>query len=252
MGGVRALLRGLRGALAGRSTRRLAPREAYRLWSETYDHEPDNVVLAVEQQLFAAMVSGTSLDGKVVVDIGCGTGRHWGLIRSRAPRVLHGVDTSPEMLARLRARFPDAVLHLRAAQSLDELFDGTVDVVTSSLMLGHASGVADELREWARALKVGGDIVLTDFHPDAIRRGMRATFTHRGTTFEIEHEAYSLEALSSLFRSIDLEVLRFEERRLDEASRPSFARQNYLPAYRRFYGTPLVLGYHLRKVGRPR
>jgi ubiquinone/menaquinone biosynthesis C-methylase UbiE len=225
---VGALYRRLRALLRPRrAVPRLTPREAYRLWSETYDLQPDNVVLALEDDLFAALAGPAPVEGGVVVDVGCGTGRHWAALLSRGPRLLQGVDSSPEMLARLRARYPGATLHLRAGARLDALADASADVVVSTLMLGHVRAFADELREWTRILRTGGEIVMTDFHPAASLAGQKRTVRHGERTFEVEHHVHTVDALRSLLPRLDLQELSFGERI--------------------FAGTPVVVGFRLRK-----
>jgi len=78
-----------------RPARRVAPLKGYDLWAPTYDAQPDNVVLALESPLFAQLLADVRIEAGVVVDIGCGTGRHWPEILSRGPAKLIGVDPSP-------------------------------------------------------------------------------------------------------------------------------------------------------------
>jgi SAM-dependent methyltransferase len=246
---AKALWQSLRGALVPQGrVHRLAPRDAYRLWSESYDAQPDNVILALERELFGELLSGVSLTDKAVVDIGCGTGRHWRELFAGHPRMLHGVDSSPEMLERLRTRYPDAELHLRVGPRLDWFRNGTVDVLVSTLMLGHERDVEGELREWGRLLPHGGEIIVTDFHPDAFRAGMTRTFVHRGVTFEVEHHLHTPSTLRSLFQALHLEVVSFRERTLDSTVRAYFERKSSMKAFRKGFGTPLVLGFHLRRT----
>ncbi len=225
---TKALVRRLRLLLPFRRERPLPPREAYRLWSETYESQPGNPVLALEQEIWASLLSREAIAGKVVIDIGVGTGRHWSELVSYGPRELHGVDISPDMLGRLRARFPDAALHERTGTRLDAFSDASVDRIVSSLMLGHVRDVEGELREWTRLLRADGEIVYTDFHPDALQAGAKRTFEHHGATFEVESHHHAVAKLRSLFHALRLEITGFEER--------SYA------------NTPLVLGFRLRKV----
>ena len=61
-----------RGAL-----RLVPPAEGYNQWAPTYDTQPDNAVLALESRLFSELLARIPIEGKIVADIGCGTGRHW-------------------------------------------------------------------------------------------------------------------------------------------------------------------------------
>jgi ubiquinone/menaquinone biosynthesis C-methylase UbiE len=230
---TRALWVRLRTALGLRRLRVLSPKEAYRLWSRTYDAQPDNAVIALEQEIFRELLSDdmTTLADKVVLDVGCGTGRHWQRLLACQPRLLQGVDISNEMLARLRVRHPGAAVHLRTGPDLDGFRDASVDVVVSSLMLGYVREVDHELREWTRVLRTGGEVIVTDFHPDALRAGAKRTFTQRGATFEIQNYTHTVERLRELFHSLDLQVVGFGERQ--------------------FNGVPVVLGFRLRRAQQP-
>ncbi len=244
-----ALLKGLRAALRARPPVQLGARAAYRLWAETYDAEADNVILALEEAIFRDLLGGIDLAGKDVIDVGCGTGRHWADLAAGRPAHLAGVDSSPEMLARLRARHPGATLHERPGDDLAFLADAGADVLVSTLMLGHVRDVENELREWCRVLRAGAHVLLTDFHPAAYASGMKRTFSHRGTTIEVEHRLRTVDALRALFASRRLEVVRFAEKALDSTVRGMFERRGRPDAFHRGFGTPLVLGFHLRLSG---
>jgi ubiquinone/menaquinone biosynthesis C-methylase UbiE len=244
-----SLLRSLRAALR-RKPLRLAPREAYRLWAETYDAESDNAVLALEHGIFRDLLGDIPLAGRSVVDVGCGTGRHWGELMAPGPARLQGVDSSPEMLARLRSRHPEAALHVRPGEDLEVLEDASVDVLVSTLMLGHVRDADRELREWVRVLRgPGAQILLTDFHPAAHESGMKRTFSHRGETLEVEHRHVTIAALRALFASNGLEVVRCVERALDASVEGLFERRGRPDVLRHRFGTPLVIGFHLRLAG---
>jgi ubiquinone/menaquinone biosynthesis C-methylase UbiE len=207
--------------------RHLSPRDAYRLWSETYGLELEHPVFALESEIWGELLSKAAVAGKTVMDIGVGTGRHWNELVSLGPRDVYGVDISREMLDRLRARFPDATVYERTGTRLDAFSDASVDLIASSLMLGHVREVGDELREWTRILRDGGEIVYTDFHPEALEAGARRTFGYRGRIFEVESHCHAVPRLRALFASLHWEIEGFQER-----------------SYR---GTPLVLGFRLRK-----
>src|ERR1700759_294516 len=54
--------------------------EAYDIWAESYDDQPDNLMFYLDSQLFSGFILNVDLKGKNVADIGCGTGRHWPLL----------------------------------------------------------------------------------------------------------------------------------------------------------------------------
>jgi ubiquinone/menaquinone biosynthesis C-methylase UbiE len=221
--------------------------EAYRLWSASYDDQPDNVVLALERELFAALLADVPLAGKRVLDVGCGTGRHWPALAAAGPRALTGADSSPEMLARLRAKLPAAALVVADAIRLDSFADGAIDVVISTLTLGHVPDADAAFTEWRRVLAPAGQLLVTDFHPEAFRTGMRRTFVHRGRTFEAENHLHPVVELRAIWDRLGMELVASRERAVDDTLRDAFARQGQAEAFRRFRGTPLVVGWHLRR-----
>lgn len=90
-----------------------------------------------------------------VWDLGCGAGEHAALFARRWPgAAVTGLDLSPEMLARARAR-PEAVTwtlgDLLAFQPAEP-----VDLIFSNAAVQWVEGQADLLQRWARALAPGG------------------------------------------------------------------------------------------------
>lgn len=65
---------------------------------------------------------------------------------------------------------------------------GSFDVAWCRLAAGHLAALAPLYAELARVLRPGGCAVLTDFHPDAIRRGHARIFRDSaGASHEVEH-----------------------------------------------------------------
>src|SRR5579872_6534572 len=168
-------------------TRRLAPVDAYRLWAGSYDAQPDNLVLSLEDELFRSLLGRLSLTGARVLDIGCGTGRHWQALLAQKPSSLIGVDVSREMLDRLRDKFPDATLHHVVDDRLPFIDDHSVDVIISTLTIGHIADLSAAITEWRRVLRPGGTMLITDFHPEGFRRGMTRSFRDGATKIEVEN-----------------------------------------------------------------
>lgn len=102
--------------------------------------------------------------GAVVADVGMGTGfMTEGLLKAGAKVI--GVDNSPAMLKEAADRFRWAGdrLELRegSVQSLP-VETGTLDGVFGNMILHHAPEPAVAVKEFARVLKPGGKLVITD------------------------------------------------------------------------------------------
>jgi SAM-dependent methyltransferase len=100
-----------------------------------------------------------------VLDAGCAAGEHSAWLAEHGARVV-ALDASEAMVRLARERLGEHVRVLQAdlAQPLP-LADASVDVVLSSLTLHYLVDWAAPLREFARALRPGGKLILSTHHP---------------------------------------------------------------------------------------
>ncbi|MGA7122095.1 MAG: class I SAM-dependent methyltransferase [Polyangiaceae bacterium] len=222
------------------------PSSGYDLWSSTYDSDNGNLLIDLDELMFAGLLKRLPLHGKLVADVGCGTGRHWKKILAEEPAELTGHDASKGMLRRLRRKYPDATVHHARAESLVHA-DASCDVVVSTLALSHVAVAEDALTEWCRILRPGGDILLTDFHPGAAAT-CECSFRHRGQVRRVKSYVHSIPSLRSAAAQNRLELLHFEETLVDDSMQRYYERQNMLPVFARMKGVPLLYGMHLRKL----
>jgi SAM-dependent methyltransferase len=191
----------------GVTAERVGTVAGYRVWARTYD-EPGNGLFAFEEPLVHATVD--PLPPGVALDAACGTGRHAGYLVGRGHRTI-GVDSSPEMLAQARARVPGADFR---HGDLDRLPvpDHHVDVVVCALALVHLSELGPAFREFARVLRPGGRLIVTDVHHETVALGsvprMRSSAGEPGLLPAYRHRAadYLAAALP-----LGLRVRRCEE-----------------------------------------
>jgi ubiquinone/menaquinone biosynthesis C-methylase UbiE len=160
----------------------LAPMEAYRLLARDYDRMP-NPMLTLEQRTMTLLLP--SLRGACVVDAAAGTGRWASYCASQGARAI-AVDFCNEMLA--DAPRPVAVADINCLP----LPDSIADVTICAFAMGYAPACLPEL---ARITRSGGTILVSDIHPDAIRRGWTRTFSHPMGTIEVAHHPYTLADL---------------------------------------------------------
>ena len=244
---LRRFLRGFKGARREPAPV-LTPSAAYDLWAATYDRQPDNLMFHLEASLFSSLLAEIELRGKVVLDIGCGTGRHWAEILEQKPSALVGYDVASEMLERLREKYPQAQTRLLGGIDLEGAKGASADVLLSTLTLAHIEPIEETLREWNRVLRPGGDVLLTDYHPAAFAAGADRTFRHRGELNLIQNFPHPLVELQRLFRTLGWQELEFLECRIDQSVRHFYEAQQALHVFERFYGVPIVFGWRLRKA----
>jgi tRNA (cmo5U34)-methyltransferase len=103
------------------------------------------------------------IEAKEILELGIGTGETARRILDIYPGAkLTAIDSSPAMLERARAAFPDADLQLSRLE--DPLPAGPFDLVVTTLAVHHldSDGKRDLFRRVARVLRPGGRFVLAD------------------------------------------------------------------------------------------
>jgi ubiquinone/menaquinone biosynthesis C-methylase UbiE len=223
------------------------PAEAYDIWAESYDNQPNNLMLALDQVLCRELLATLSLRDSTIVDIGCGTGRHWPALFSRSPARLTGYDVSGGMLNRLREKYPLAETHLLSGVTLTGLADNSCDLVLSTLTVAHLPDLTAALIEWNRVLKPGGDMLITDYHPAALAKGGQRTFREGDRLIAVRNQIYPIPVLLAVSHRLGLTEVTLIERKVDENMRPWYEQQNALSVFRRFLGVPIIYGLHLKK-----
>ena len=244
MNRVRAFL------LRGRRPRSLDAEAGYDIWSSTYDSEPDNLLVAMDDVIFPDLLDRVGVRGKVVVDVGCGTGRHWARLLAGHPARLLGFDVSPRMLAKLVGKYPDAVVERVSDHRLGALPSASCDLLVSTLALCHMPNAAAALAEWARVVRPGGDLIITDLHPRAAARS-DCTFRHQGRVESIALHVHSMASLVQAAAQHRLSIERLEERVVEASLKPLYEAHNARAAFARMEGVPLILGLHLKQEGPP-
>jgi ubiquinone/menaquinone biosynthesis C-methylase UbiE len=104
------------------------------------------------------------LDGRHVLDAGCGTGRTSAHLADAGAEVV-GFDASPEMLHRARERVPTASFLLADLAEPLPFDDQSFDVIVASLVIHYLEDWVSPLRELRRVLRPGGAFVLSTHHP---------------------------------------------------------------------------------------
>lgn len=132
----------------------------YARWYDTFYADKD-AGSEVDALLDLALHRGLVMGGSVL-DVGCGTGRHIGIVATRGYRA-SGTDTSPAMLDRAGALFGSAV-DFRPPQETMGPFDlvySLFDVLSYQCAAADAMGFMRRLADWT---KPGGIVVVDCWH----------------------------------------------------------------------------------------
>jgi ubiquinone/menaquinone biosynthesis C-methylase UbiE len=117
-----------------------------------------------------------------VADVGCGSGRHAIAMAAAGAHVV-GVDFSPGMLAKLRAKPGAGAVRLVQHDLTTGLpfASGSMDRVTCCLVLEHVADLASAFAEMSRICRAGGFVLASDLHPAMRLLGTQAQFTDPAT-----------------------------------------------------------------------
>lgn len=147
--------------------------DGYRQWAAGYDAQ-----LGYEEEFGGGMFGAAErvirevLDTRpagTALDAACGTGRVAAYLHGLGHQVV-GVDSAPEMLELARKRVPEAEFRDGALEGLP-LADESVDVAVTTLALCHVPDLRPVMAEFARVLRPGGDLVISDMHVEQVFRG---------------------------------------------------------------------------------
>jgi SAM-dependent methyltransferase len=223
-----------------RTTRRIerpGVREGYDRWAEVYDATPNPVVALDRRYTLAALVPRP---GERVVDAGCGTGFHLRSLAQARTRPV-GLDFSRGMLRVARKSAPAARL---AQADLDRrlpLRPGTFDALLSALVSEHLLDLRCFFGEAFAALRAGGRLVFSAFHPELALAGVEANFERDGTEYRLGAVRYTVSDYLSHIEEAGFRQLEWREYPGDERLAET------LPAARKYLGRPVLLVVRARR-----
>ena len=221
-------------------------REGYAEWSKQYDGEAKaNPLIALEEPVVLELLGDVSdLD---VLDAACGTGRYALRLAEDGARVC-GVDATEEMLAhgRRKAADQDLTVDLRHG-NLDALpfEDGSFDLVLSALALCHIPDLGPAMAEFARVVRPGGRLLISDFHPFCLLIGWRTCFDRPEARYWIENHLNLTEGYVRALLANDFELTDLRESVVDERAAGILSEHDI----ERFRGWPAALVVAGRKEG---
>jgi ubiquinone/menaquinone biosynthesis C-methylase UbiE len=221
--------------------------DAYDLWSDDYDKQPDNLMLHLDAKLFSQLIDPIVIKDKHIADIGCGTGRHWPTLFGKQPVALTGFDVSGGMLKKLNEKYPEAHTRLITDNLFSDIPDATYDVIVSTLTVAHIEDIEEAILAWSRLLKHGGEIIITDFHPHTLAFGGKRTFKHNNTVMTVRNYVHPIYAIKDVMLKNNFRLLSQEEIKIDESMKPFYTKQNALHVYEKYKGFPVIYGIHLKK-----
>lgn len=168
---------------------RIDVRGGYDRWSTIYDERPSALVVLDRRYTLDHL---NPRPGERILDTGCGTGAHVESIQAAGAQPT-GIDVSLGMLAAARARSRGLVLVEADLNRLLPLSEGAFDAVLCSLVSEHLIDLGTFFGSVFKALRVGGRLVFSAFHPEMAAAGVEAHFELEGTEYRLGAELYTLD-----------------------------------------------------------
>jgi ubiquinone/menaquinone biosynthesis C-methylase UbiE len=229
------------------SLKETEPEDAYNTWSQYYDAQPDNLMLALDEAIFKTLFAKVDFHNKIIADIGCGTGRHWKKMYAKQPSRIIGYDVSEGMLKVLKNKYPEAETHHLKTNHLAALENGSCDIIISNLAIAHIQDFEDAFTEWSCVLKTDGHIIITDYHPDTLSKGGNRTFRHNGRLIAVKNYIHPIIKIMDIASKLNFKVDDFTERKIDDSVKHYYEKQQAIKVFERFKGTSIIYGAHLTR-----
>jgi ubiquinone/menaquinone biosynthesis C-methylase UbiE len=188
-------------------------RASYDVWAETYDSDA-NRTRDLDREVTREVLGDLAI--RLVVEIGCGTGKNTTFLALKAERV-HALDFSPRMLAIAREKVRQDLEAGRVLFSVADVTDGWpcrgawADLVTCSLVLEHVADLRPVFAEACGVLAVGGRLFVSELHPRRQARGTKARFERAGATTEIQAFFHPVAEFREAAEAAGLTVERQDE-----------------------------------------
>jgi SAM-dependent methyltransferase len=207
----------------------LAVSEGYAEWARTYDAVvQDEMDLRLLTRL--REVEWTAVGS--VLDLACGTGRIGQWLRGQGVGRLDGLDFTPAMLAKARARgVYDRLLEgdVRATGLPDASYDLAMMVLADE----HLDELGRLYREVARITASGGRFVLVGYHPHFMLNGIPTHFNREdGQPVAIETYVHLMSDHVKAAHRSGWNLVELEEGLVDRAwlaKKPKWARYEHHP-----------------------
>ncbi len=192
----------------------LDAREAYEIWSDTYDADR-NLTRDLDRSVTESVLAGLSF--RSVLEIGSGTGKNTPFLARIGANVLC-LDFSKSMIDRAKAKSP--AVHVRYVVS--DLSRGwpfkpvSFDLISCNLVLEHIEDLGFVFSEAARALTAGGRFFICELHPERQDQGIQANFRRGSETIRIPAFVHHLREFTGAATAYGLSLLRIKEWRHEE------------------------------------
>lgn len=216
---------------------RVDVRAGYDLWSRTYDGEA-NPLVALDRRVTLDWLAPCA--GERLLDAACGTGGHLGPLLRAGTRPV-GLDLSRGMLRVARAGFPAVPLVEADLEEPLPLRDASFDACLCALVGEHVGNLSALFRGLHAALRPGGRLVFSTFHPELAAAGVEPNFERNGTEYRMPAARHTLHDYRAAIEKVGFRDLEGAEYAGDE----ELARR--VPAAAKYTGRAMLAVFRARR-----
>jgi ubiquinone/menaquinone biosynthesis C-methylase UbiE len=184
--------------------------EAYTDWSATYDLDR-NLTRDLDQ--LATRETLSNLRCKLILELGCGTGKNTALLAQIAEHVL-ALDFSEAMIEKAREKlsFDNVTFAVADITQPWACEDQSIDLITCNLVLEHVRDLSFIFREASRVLVESGQFFISELHPFRQYQGTQANFLRNQQRTEIEAFVHHISDFLAAAASNDFRLAQMKER----------------------------------------
>jgi SAM-dependent methyltransferase len=187
-------------------------REGYDQWAATFDKTP-NPLVSLDRRHTVRVLEPRP--GEWILDAGCGTGAFLRILCSVRSRPI-GLDISLGMLHVARRKVPEAGVVQADLNHAFPVQPGMFDALVLSLVSEHLADLQCFFTEAFAALRKGGRLVFSAFHPELARSGIEANFKRDGIEYRLGAEPYTVDDYLNHIAEVGFIGLKWEEYAADE------------------------------------
>jgi len=218
---------------------------AFAAWAPVYD-QMQNPLLALEERILRHIFP--ECRGKDVVDVGCGTGRWLDYFSRCNAASICGLDSTQAMLD-IAAKKACGRANLLCAELPGIPLERTsVDLALASFVLGYVEDLEICAGELARALRPGGDLLVSDMHAETAKKlGWERSFRSGDETYTLTDHSRSLAEVIDVFVSRGFTLVACLEPQFGRAEYDLFLRQGKDASWREVGGRPPIYLFHFKR-----
>jgi ubiquinone/menaquinone biosynthesis C-methylase UbiE len=186
--------------------------EGYAIWASFYDQE-HNPLIMTEQPRVTRLLESLPAPA-TALDVATGTGR-WAIYLAKRGVQMTAIDQSEEMLAVAREKAKAASLsisfHHADLRSGLPFPSGAFDLVVCALALSSFEDLSAPINECCRVVRPGGHLLITDFHPQAIKNGWEPTIFRGEDGYILPHPHHDVAEYLDAITENGCDLVHMEE-----------------------------------------